>query len=134
MASLRAFLLRHRGGAALLAALAVLLKGLIPGGYMIVPEGGTLAVIICADASGTHMARHSALPGSGKMSGHSGKDGLCSYAGLTMAALAGGDAIFPGLGLAIGFILALGFAPVGPVRPGRIGHLRPPLRGPPASA
>ena len=47
-----------------------------------------------------------------------------------MASLGGADPLI--VTLAIAFALLLGFAPVRPPALVRAGHLRPPLRGPPA--
>jgi hypothetical protein len=136
MQSLRAFLHAHRRTAALLVALALLVKALVPGGYMVAAQGKVLTVTICADASGAKMTRDIVLPADGTTSGgersgdHSGKaQAPCPYAGLGMAGLANGDALLLAIGIA--FALALSFAPVRPARHLRLARLRPPLRGPP---
>jgi hypothetical protein len=140
MGFVRAFFRDHRRFAALLVALALAMKALVPGGYMIGQQGKVLTVTICADASGTGLTRQIVVPTSesesqsdrGKSGEHGKSDSPCPYAALGMAALGGADTVL--LALALAFILALGFAPLRPVRPERRAYLRPPLRGPPAQA
>jgi hypothetical protein len=132
MHALRTFLRTRRRLAVAIVALALAMKALVPGGYMIGQQGMVLTVGICADASGAKMTRQIVLPQSGQADGHAKGDGSCPYAALGMAALTGADAVL--LAIALGFILALGFLPVrASPRAGRP-HLRPPLRGPPAHA
>ena len=57
---------------------------------------------------------------------------VCTYSALSMPSLHGVDALL--LGLALVFILALGFAPPRALRFKTLPHLRPPLRGPPFMA
>jgi hypothetical protein len=132
--TIRHFCRRHRRLAALLVALALCLKLLVPAGYMVGSESRTLTVSICADAEGAHLTRQIVLPvkgEDGKSSEH-GKSAPCPYAALGMASLPGADTVL--LALALAFIVALGFAPVPAVPLRRTAFLRPPLRGPPARA
>ena len=85
---------------------------------------------ICADASGAKMTRQIVLPQTGQSGDHAKADGACPYAALGMAAATGADAAL--LAIALGFILALGFAPIPAIPRSDPLHLRPPLRGPPA--
>lgn len=136
MGLLRTFLGNHRAAAALLVALALAIKALVPAGYMAASPVRMLSVSICADASGGEMIRQIAIPLAGQPdhapAGHGKAEATCPYAALGMAALGGADA--PLLVLALAFILVLGlFAVVPP--PARVAtHLRPPLRGPPANS
>jgi hypothetical protein len=136
MATLRVFLGSHRRLAALLVALALCMKALVPGGYMIAGDARVLTIEICADATGGAMTKQIVVPhhaAPGEAQGDHGKaSGTCPYAGLAMAGLAGADAVL--LVLALGFILALGFAAQRAAQPRRPTHIRPPLRGPPALA
>ena len=132
MNSLRAFFRDHRRLAALLIALALALKTLVPGGYMLAPQSKILTIAICADASGGPITRQIVLPADGKAADHAKAESTCPYAALGMAAMTGADA--PLLPLALAFILALGFAPVRPALRAHHYFLRPPLRGPPARA
>jgi hypothetical protein len=133
MAKLRALLRTHRRLAALLLALALCMKALVPAGYMVGGGAKVLTIEICADTLGAKLTRQIVVPhhaAPGEAQGDHGKSGAaCPYAGLAMAGLAGVDGVL--LALALGFILALGFAPSRPPRLARQAHFRPPLRGPP---
>lgn len=132
MHSLRTFLREHRRLTALLIALVLAMKALVPTGYMV--GGATVLTIeICTDATGGKMTKQIVVPHSGKHE-DAGKSSAtaCPYAGLGMASLPGADAVL--LALALVFILALGFAPTQTAPPQRIQEFRPPLRGPPALA
>jgi hypothetical protein len=136
MFALRSLLRTHFRLTMLLVALALLVKAAIPMGYMLGPSSKTFTVTICADGSGEMQSRAITVPmkpGShddSKDAARSGK--ACSYSATSMAAIGGADA--PLLAMALLFILALGFAPTPrpPLQQSR--HLRPPLRGPPATA
>jgi hypothetical protein len=123
----------HRNLAALLVALALCMKVLVPAGYMIGGQSKTLTISICADAQGTHLTKQIAIPLNGQNDrGEHGKPAPCPYAALGMASLPGADAAL--LGLALAFILSLGFVAVRAVPPSRAAFLRPPLRAPPLFA
>ena len=137
MQALRALAHRHRRLAVLVVVLALVIKAIVPAGYMVSRQGTVLTVTVCADASGTTTTRQIVVPhkgtgdGAGSDSGgeHSKAPAACPYAALGLAALTGADAVL--LALALGFILALGLAPARPAALRRIAFLRPPLRGPP---
>lgn len=136
MTTLRAFLHTHRRLAVLLLALALVMKALIPAGYMLGQHAKVLTVEICADASGAKVMRDIVIPQHGKPGETRGSqaksDGTCAFSALSMASLGGADPAL--LALALAFILALGFAPPATAPRRRIDRLRPPLRGPPAHA
>jgi hypothetical protein len=132
MGMVRAFFRDHRRLAALLIALALAMKALVPGGYMLGAQGKVLTVRICADASGAALSKQIVLPTSGKAGAHGKAEGSCPYAALGMAGLTGADAAL--LAVALAFVLALGFAAVAEPPAARAAFLRPPLRGPPARA
>jgi len=136
MFALRAFFLAHRRLAALLLAMALCMKVLIPAGYMIGQQSTQLTVQICAEPGDSGHVRQLAIATHGKggeQAPDQGKaDSICPYSALSMATLGGADA--PLLAAALAFILALGFAAPPILRTSRIHHLRPPLRGPPALA
>lgn len=136
MPPLRAFVRDHRRLAGLVIGLALLMKALVPAGYMVGSQGRILAVAICADASGGPLVKQIALPVDGKSHGsqtdHAKTDGTCPFASLAMGTLGGTDPTL--LLAALAFILLLGFAAVAPPLRERPVYLRPPLRGPPAFA
>lgn len=131
MGIVRAYFLQHRGLAFALVALALCLKVLIPGGYMLSQDYRTITLEICHDAGGASPVVQIKVPA--KSSDHlPGKAarGECPYGALGMASLGGADPVL--LALALAFIMALGFGPSRPALLARIAFLRPPLRGPPA--
>ena len=136
MSLLRAFFRDHRTLAMLVVAVALCVKALVPQGYMVGGAQKLLSVQLCLD--GVHYKTvQIAIPaqGSSQADGQGQQDKAsehCAFTSLGMGSLGGVDA--PLLALALAFILALGFAPTHPVLRGRISHLRPPLRGPPAAA
>ena len=134
-------LLAQRHWAVLICAATLLLKLLVPTGYMIGSEGGRIAITICSGFEPRTMT--TAMPGATAMSGmhggssdhgtskdHGKAEMPCAFSGLSAAALGATDPLQ--LAALIAFVMAMGFAttvlpsPVGPA------HLRPPLRGPPA--
>ena len=142
-------LLAQRHLALLILGAALLLKLLVPTGYMIDASGGQLSVIVCPGVvpqaaspaagavmhgamAGHHqaMADHEA-PGQHDGSGQHGQVEMpCAFAGLSAAALGAIDPIQ--LAALIAFVLAIGFAAVVLPAVVRPVYLRPPLRGPPA--
>ena len=134
MGELRAFLIGHRRLAVIVVAFALLMKALLPAGYMVGPAQGqkVLTVLVCADASGDHLSRQVSLPASGKKDGNPPSHDVCPFAGHAFAALGGADPIQ--IALAMLFVLALGFAPVPLPRLVRARHVLPPPCGPPAIA
>ena len=134
MDKIRLFFKARPAVAALLIALALAMKLLVPAGYMLTPSSKYLTVLVC---SGTNMdpvtikvPMAPKAPGTGD-SDTAGKD-VCSFSGLGHASLAAADPIL--LAAAILFILALGFLPAPPGLRAVPTHLRPPLRGPPLTA
>jgi CBS-domain-containing membrane protein len=130
MPMLRALIDRHRRLAVLLIMLALVIKAVVPAGYMLGVQGTVLTVTICADASGSEVHKQIVVPPKGTANdladAHAKAPVACPYAALGFAALAGA--------VALAFVLALGLAPSRPVPLRRIAFLRPPLRGPPAFA
>jgi len=129
MTALRAFFLHHRRMAALLIALALAMKALVPAGFMLGGDTHVLTVQICADALGQQITQKIVLPSSHSGEEKARSDSPCHFTALGHAMLGGADPVL--LALALVFILALGFAPVLAPAPRRIAFLRPPLRGPP---
>lgn len=132
MHAVRALLLDNRRLAFSLVVLALLIKALIPSGYMLGDRAGhVLTVTICGDASGQSAIKRIAVPSQGK-GDHAKAEATCAWGLLAIAALGGADILL--LAAALAFVLALGFAASRPALPVRRGQLRPPLRGPPAFA
>jgi hypothetical protein len=129
-------LLAQRQLATLICAAALLLKLLVPTGYMIDDSHGRIAITIC---SGTGPATtmmdipgmHAGASDHGKSKDHGKAEMPCAFSGLSAAVLAAIDPIL--LAGLIAFIISVGFS--GSTLPliSRRAYLRPPLRGPPAS-
>lgn len=136
MGSLRTFLRSNRHLAALLVALALAMKALVPAGYMLAEQTTVLSVTICADGQGKRIAHEITVPmkpGHADDSGDLGKgSGTCSWSSLSTGTL--GNAAPELLAVALAFILALGFLPAAPPATSSPSRLRPPLRAPPVLA
>lgn len=123
--------------AAWLLTLALLLKVIVPSGYMLDTSGGSLGLVVCSGMTPTPAAAKpaGAMHGMAHHSGHeSKKDGQtaeqpCAFAGLNAASMAAADPML--LALAIAFIVAIVFRHVARKHVRARAHLRPPLRGPP---
>ena len=137
MLAVRALLAHHRL-ALLLCVAALLLKLLVPAGYMLDRTGGTLAISICSGVAAPAAAHD--MPGMhGDMASYArrqeapadhGKPELpCAFAGLSAAALAAIDPVQ--LAALIAFVVASGVAAVALPSPLAPTYLRPPSRGPP---
>ncbi len=134
MGTLRHFFRTHPGLAALLLALALCLKLVVPTGYMPTTQGSTLTVELCSGAApGAKVTI--ALP---TKDGHAGENAgktmehPCAFSSHSAAAI---DAVLPALlaaALAFVFVAAILREPLA-LRAIRA-QIRPPLRGPPAQA
>ena len=133
MRIVRAILFRHRSLAAVLLAVALCLKVLLPAGYMIESGDTVLTISVCSAASGQPMTHQIVVP---KKHGSDSAKGLakgdCPYSALSMGALGAADPVL--LALALAFILTLGFAPRPMAALRTVARLRPPLRAPPLAA
>jgi hypothetical protein len=133
---LRHLLLTYRAAAALVVALALVVRVLVPAGFMPMVDRGGISIVLCTGTGPQTVSM--AMPGMdhGAEHGPAKHDGgkpeaPCAFAGLSAPALGGAD---PALLLgALLFILLAGWAPVR--RPAVAApRLRPPLRGPPLPA
>ena len=119
----------------LLCAATLLLKLLVPTGYMIGGAQGRPTIELCSGVAGQpmtmDMATHGDTPGHGESQDHGKAEMPCAFAGLSAASLGAVPSIQ--LAALIAFVMAAVLTPA--VLPAivRRGHLRPPLRGPPAA-
>ena len=124
-------LLAHPRLAVPICAIALLLKILVPAGYMISNEPSGLAITVC---SGMAAMPGMSMPGDRSHQGKSeehGKAGVpCPFAGLSAHALAAIDPVL--LVELFAFIMAAGVGAVGIAASSGRTWLRPPLRAPPA--
>ena len=154
MTAFRRLFVDHRLCAAWVIGATLLMKLLVPAGFMPVVANGTIGMVFCGGvasapkavtmgvAAGVTMT--AAMPGmthdqdsvgashgSGHQEGseHQGKEMPCAFAGLSAPSLAAADPLL--LALAIAFIIAVVFrrGTASIIRPRAF--LRPPLRGPP---
>ncbi|BCA63992.1 hypothetical protein HMP09_3226 [Sphingomonas sp. HMP9] len=130
-------LLMKRYFAVLLCTATLLLKLLVPTGYMIGSEQGRITIELCSGVAPRLMAMAMAMPGMhddvpdhGKPKDHGKAEMPCAFAGLSAAALGAIDPLQ--LAVLIAFVMAVGLAPLVAPTIMRFGYVRPPLRGPPA--
>jgi hypothetical protein len=129
--ALRALLFSHRRLAAAMLALALVMKAMVPTGFMPGTSDGRLTVRICAEPGSVLQVSLPMKPGE-RHDGTATSDSACPYAVLGHAALGGADPVV--LALALAFVLLLGFAPAPALRTDRWRHRAPPPRGPPQTA
>lgn len=122
----------------------MLLKLLVPTGYMIASDHGRLSITICSGMATQPAAMampgmdhamamaHGAMPDPDKSTGHAKPEMPCAFAGLSAHILGAVDIVMLVTALAAVAIMALRSVPG--VAPRAAPHLRPPLRGPPLSA
>ncbi|MET0250691.1 MAG: DUF2946 family protein [Novosphingobium sp.] len=132
MSSIRRHLLQHRGVAALILLAALMMRVLVPVGFMPVIDHGAVTIILCPSAVPQVQTHGMEMPGSAHHSDgkHSGKsEAPCVFSGLSAPALSGADAVL----LVAALLFAMMVATRTPDRRpfARAPRLRPPLRGPP---
>ena len=120
----------------LICAAALLLKLVVPTGYMIDSDHGRIAITICSGMTSAATAMdmpgmHGDMPDHGKSKDHGKAEMPCAFSGLSAAMTGAIDPIQ--LAALIAFVMAIGLAGVLLPAPSRRTYLRPPLRGPPAS-
>ena len=131
VSSFRHHILANRRWAAALIALALLLKLVIPTGFMASASNGTLVIEVCASSGPRTIAITIAGLDHQKKSDAGKGDRPCTFAGHGAPLLAAADPIV--LAIAIVFIMATVFRVVSRGVADRVAYLRPPLRGPPAA-
>lgn len=128
--TLRQHLRRHRALAAWLVAFALLLKVVVPTGYMLDTSGGAITITMCS-GTGPMKTMTMAMPGvdhKGRKDGQKAEQ-PCAFSGLDASALAAVDPIL--LAIALAFLIAAACWCGRPPLFGAPVYLRPPLRGPP---
>lgn len=132
----RALIRNHRQLAFALLVLALCIKAAVPAGFMIAPSADRfITVTICSDSSSGLQQMQMLLVDKEQGSSHSDaapKAEACAFSSLAQMSTGGVDAMV--LATALAFILTLGFAPSLRLPSGQFAHVRPPLRGPPATA
>jgi len=128
-------LLAQRHLAVLICAATLLLKLLVPTGYMIDSDHGRIAITICSGTAPAAMTMdmpgmHGEMPDHGKSKDHGKAEMPCAFAGLSAAVLGPIDPIQ--LAALIAFVLAISLTAIVPPAPSQPAFLRPPLRAPPA--
>ena len=127
-------LLAQRHLAVLVCAATLLLKLLVPAGYMIGTDHGRVAIELCSGVADQPMAMampgmRGDMPGHGKSPEHGKTEMPCAFSGLSAASLGAVDPVQ--LAALIAFVMAAGLSPGMLPAIVRRGYLRPPLRGPP---
>jgi hypothetical protein len=128
VARVRRLILNHRTLSAWLIACALMMKILVPGGFMPVVSAGAMTIQICAGTAPVKMA----MPGMAHhqdKSDHQAREMPCAFSGLSAPSLAAADMVI--LALAIVFILGRVFRSKQRSPVAAPAYLRPPLRGPP---
>ena len=128
----RLLALRHL--AVLICAAALFVKLLVPTGYMVEADRGRVALAICSgvvQAPPAVAGMHGAMPGHDAPKEHGKAEIPCAFSALSAASLGAVDSAV--LATLVAFVMAVGIAGVMAALPASPGHLRPPLRGPPAT-
>ncbi|WP_298675784.1 hypothetical protein [uncultured Sphingomonas sp.] len=132
MAALRRLLRTCPALAALIVAAALLVRVLVPAGYMPTLDNGRIVIAVCSGYGPAMMAI--TIPG---LDHHDAQDGdqaksPCAFADLALPMIGGADPIQ--LAQALLFILAIALLLAETAPPRAAARLRPPLRGPPLIA
>lgn len=114
----------------MLVAMALCVKALIPAGYMVEATAKSFTVLVCQDSLGAHSAKQITVPQAGGKADAAAKaNQSCPYSVLGTGSTGAADPIQ--LGLALAFILAIGFIATPQLRLARVRHVTPPQCGPP---
>jgi hypothetical protein len=147
-------LVAQRYIATLVCAAALLVRLLIPGGYMVSEGSGWPTIVLCPQAGPAPLDSHASAPvitahgerqdmmqqahtgdhimsaKHGRTNGHGKAEMPCVFTALSAAVLAATDPIL--LAALIAFIVATAFTGILLPRLAEPARIRPPLRGPPA--
>ncbi len=129
-------LLAQRHLAVLICVAALILKLVVPVGYMIGSDHGRIAITLCPGMGSAPMTMampgvHGGMADHGKSQDHGKAEMPCAFAGLSAAMLASVDPIL--LASLIAFVMAMGTIGVSRPELAAPGFLWPPLRGPPTA-
>lgn len=130
MQSIRLLLRDHLAPVSVLLALTVMLRLLVPAGYMPSITAAGVAIIVC-DGAAPGMS-HAMPDHHGGKSTPTKPDQPCAFAALSAPSLGGADPIQ--LAIALAAIIALGLSLLRPLPTLLAVRDRPPLRGPPVAA
>lgn len=143
MIAFAALLRSHAATAWTVIVCAVLLRAIVPAGFMPMVSANGVAIVACpgmASAQHGNDASVDPMPGmvhhaspdhpQDKQPAPAKTDGLCAFAGLTAPSIGGANSVLLAIALAIVSAAALLQRPALGITPR--GFLRPPLRGPPA--
>lgn len=132
MSVIRRLLLNNGLWFAVLFALALAVKALVPSGYMISSDSKTITVMICNGAEGAQQTIAIPLE-TGTGSHHSGSDNspeVCASGSFSQSTMTMTDPIQ--LAMTLAFIMLAGLVIAVAIPSARPVRWRPPLRGPPA--
>lgn len=133
---LRALLRQRPGIAATLLVAALLLRVLVPAGFM--PMAGTHGVVLTLCSGYAPVAHHATgmhHAGAHHADPHDeapAYESRCAFADLALPVIGGAAPVL--LAASIAFVMALALQRARVMPPGAPAHLRPPLRGPPLPA
>ena len=131
MYAIRALFRRHALLAAIIVALALGVRALVPTGYMTNASATGFTVTLCGGEQGQTV--HIALPTDPKHQGDARKaDSPCAFTGLGLATLGFTDPFL--IAIAIAFIMAMGLRLSVAPSTQRSRAFLPPTRGPPSIA
>ena len=145
MRALRYQIAKNPALAAMILAAAMLLRVIVPAGFMPEMSSGRIAIVICS-GYGTSSTMMMAMPGmdAGQSTAdqhqgdhrsndhHGGAEMPCGFSALSLPGLSGADPILLVLAIAAIMALAIGASPRLAIAP--IARSRPPLRAPPILA
>jgi Na+/H+-translocating membrane pyrophosphatase len=127
--ALRRLCRSHAGLAVLVVALALMVRVLVPAGFMPTVANGTITVSICTGYGPMQMDMKAPGRAADDMGqGHKAQQ-PCAFFDLAMPGLPGADPIL--LAVALAFIIAVAFLATPALALRRERHAWPPLRGPP---
>lgn len=128
MHQIRRLVYSYRYWAVLLLSLALLIKALMPAGFMPVMTAKSITVELCSSPGAKSIQIH--IPLETPSSGADESDQSCAFAGLGLQGLAGADPLLITQALVFAYTVALLSADLR--LPQHESYLRPPLRGPPS--